>query len=143
MAIPNSNQKRSPTVQRLLAGIACGMTMVTSVHAQNAATDTVWKCWYNQDTRIQCVLLTATASAAANPRYAENAMLPAAVKQLWTSAATLAGKKVYIPLHTEPDDWERVRLLAESVMCGANRACVVDFSRSFVEAALLDPSLDE
>jgi hypothetical protein len=50
--------------------------------------------------------------------------------------------KVFIPLYTEPEDWNRVRLLAESVMCGANRNCVVDFSRNFAEAALLDPRLE-
>ncbi|MBS1171282.1 MAG: hypothetical protein H6R12_112 [Proteobacteria bacterium] len=86
-------------------------------------------------------MLAAAASVAAHSPY-ENATLPGMVKQLWARAHTLTDKRVFIPLFNEPEDWERVRLLAESVMCGNSRACSVDFSRSYAEAALLAPGLD-
>jgi hypothetical protein len=132
---------RSAVLRNVLAAAVLGLAALPPTHAQEAQPDTVWKCWYNQDWRIQCVLGSANPDAPADPRYANNPMLPQAVKALWTNAASMVGNKVFIPLYTEPEDWDRVRLLAESVMCGANRACVVDFSRNFIEAAMLDPGL--
>jgi hypothetical protein len=143
MTMANSHRASHHTafLRNALAVATLGFALTHSAQAQDAQPDTVWRCWYNQDSRIQCVLVSATPGTPADPRYADNPKLPQAIKQLWTNAASAAGSRVFIPLFTEPEDWDRVRLLAESVMCGANRSCVVDFSRSYIEAAMLDPDL--
>jgi len=131
---------RNAEVNRRSRWLASAALVLMAAASAPARADTVWSCWYNGDTRIQC-MLAAAASVAAHSPY-ENATLPGMVKQLWERAHTLTDKRVFIPLFNEPEDWERVRLLAESVMCGNSRACSVDFSRSYAEAALLAPGLD-
>lgn len=124
---------------KLVLALSLALGFTAGAAAQDSATQTVWKCWYNQDTRIECVL-TSAAEVTADPR---DARLPQPVKQIWTQPAALEGKRVFVPLYTEPEDWDHVRLLAESVMCGAKPACSVQFSRNYLEAALLDPGLED
>ena len=131
---------RNPEVNRPSRWMASTALVLMAASAP-AKADTVWSCWYNGDTRIQCVL-AAAASTDTAPSPHENATLPGVVKQLWARAHTLTGRRVFIPLFNEPEDWERVRLLAESVMCGSSQACSVDFSRSYTGAASLAPGLD-
>lgn len=136
MAMANRNSEVSRPC-RWMASAALTLMAAASAPAQ---ADTVWSCWYNGDTRIQCVL--ATAAPDATPSRYENATLPGVVKQLWSRAHTLTGRRVFIPLFNEPEDWERVHLLAEAVMCGNSQTCSVYFSRSYTDAAVLAPGLD-
>jgi hypothetical protein len=125
----------------ILSFLALSALAGAAAAAEPSPEGTVWRCWYNGDTRIQCLLKSAAETGAASP-YVQ-ARLPAVVKQLWVAPETLAGRRVFIPLFGEPDDWNRVRLLAESVMCGASAGCAVEFNRSYAEAVLLDPAVEE
>lgn len=125
---------------RWSAGLALSLMLAASVQAQPEPVSTVWNCWYNGDTRIQCVLATARPGEAHSP-YG-HASVSDVVQRLWKRPHTLTGKRVFIPLFNEPEDWGRVRLLAESVMCGASRKCRVEFARTYTEFASLPDDLD-
>lgn len=130
-----------PRAATLALFVAFGCT--TAAAAAPGALATTWTCWYNGDTRVQCVLKEAADPAAAPSPYAA-ARLPGVVKTLWATPAEVADKRVFVPLFNEPEDWDRVRLLTEAVMCGRQRAdCSVAFSRNYVEAMLRDPTLEE
>jgi hypothetical protein len=104
---------------------------------------TFWRCWYNGDLRVACVLRDAgnmAVDAALVEKY-RGASLPGVIKATWTEPAQLDGLTVMIPLFTDPEEWPRVELLSQSVVCGAKANCMVAFHQSFAEAAMLDPLL--
>lgn len=103
-------------------------------HAESDAQVTTWQCWYNRDTRVQCVLK--------ETRLPSNLDREGTRVALWASAVPDDGESVFIPLFTHPEDWGQVRVLAESVMCGTNVAtCRVEFHRSLADALRSDPRL--
>lgn len=125
---------------RSAAAAVFGIFIATAATAQETLPDTVWQCWYNRDTRVGCQLTGATTGVPANPRYNDNPLFPWQVKQLWTDPAAVAATTVWIPLFTQPQDWVRVGQLAQAVMCGANPACIVNFTPDPIEAAQLAPT---
>jgi hypothetical protein len=128
---------------RSLLAAALALGTLAPAAAAPGSTTTWWRCWYNGDTRVQCVLKEAADPAVAPSPYAD-VNLPGVVKTLWAQPAQLADKRVFVPLFNEPEDWDRVRLLTEAVVCGRQRAdCAVEFSRTWAEAVLLDPSLED
>lgn len=92
------------------------------------ASDTLhWRCWYDQQTHITCLVDTfPQGNGAALPALPEN--LPAIVKTMRTDPGALRRKIVHIPLHSAPMDMEFTAILAKSAVCGSRRDCSVNFT---------------
>ena len=108
----------------LVAGLFC------VANAANA--DTRWDCWYApSNVSIRCVLdhqpdsdpaiRAADYQRVADPRH------PELVRTIRSQPELLAGREVRIPMWNTPYEMDRVRELAESVMCGIQRDCNVEF----------------
>lgn len=95
--------------------------------ADNASGNLHWRCWYDQQVHITC--LVDTLPAAGNPSSeALPANLPNIVRTMRTNPASLRSKIVHIPLLSEPMDMEFTAILAKSTVCGSRRDCSVNFS---------------
>lgn len=144
---------------RPLFRIRCGFLgllvalMPVPVHAAGIH----WLCWYEgSNETIHCFFDGAVANAADEAaERAETARLalelpanlPGFVRELRLNPAQFAQEEIVVPLFAPPDDATRVLELAQEVMCGSRRACVVAMSPSALSADLLrmlndDPALD-
>lgn len=96
--------------------------------------ETVWYCWYNEDTTFRCRL----ARARDNPGdrgawlgipetrrslYPKRGPLPPIVKTIHEYPARLRGRTITIPLFSHPLDPGLAAILVHSVMCGSRPAC--------------------
>lgn len=121
--------------------------------AAQAATPgpTTWGCWYDTRTlTVECFLLDAPQlqpAGGTDPALEGSesvlAALPRIARQLRTDPASFKGRRVSIPLYNVPYEMERVRELADSVMCGVRRNCSVEFAGSVPEIALRAEQFDD
>lgn len=102
--------------------------MTTAATAADGTTGGLhWRCWYDQQTHITCLVDTLpTADKASLDNLPVN--LPGIVRTMRTNPASLRNKIVHIPLLTEPLDMEFTAVLAKSTVCGSRRDCSVNFS---------------
>lgn len=101
--------------------------ILASLAVSAAADDLHWRCWYDQQTHVTCLVDTLP-QAGDPPEQAFPANLPPLVKVMRTRPAALRGKIIHIPLHTEPYDMDFTAQLAKSTVCGSRRDCSVAFS---------------
>ncbi|WP_332675533.1 hypothetical protein [Aromatoleum sp.] len=133
---------------RQLAALVLATTGAV-VAAQTPPQPVVWLCWYPGATTLACRLGDAPGPAglsASAARVAEEldvpvpegrVALPPIVRTILRRPGDLRGRRISIPLFTEPLDMDFARELAYSVMCGANRNCEVRFVDSDTDAARL------
>lgn len=88
---------------------------------------TVWYCSYDGKQSISC-RLGDPGRRFALPMERVDPRLPTLIHDIWNSPQQLAGRRLSIPLHSVPFDFEMVGRLAESVMCGNRDACGVIFA---------------
>lgn len=100
-----------------------------------AAGATVWYCAYAGNTKILCRLAD-SGSKSPRPVQTIDQRLPGIVGDILNHPQRLSRGHIWIPLHTDPYDFELVGQLAEAVMCGSSASCGVVFAESF--AALHD-----
>jgi len=95
--------------------------------AEDSSGNLHWRCWYDQQTHITCLL--DTLPQAGNPsEQAFPANLPPIVKAMRANPGSLRSKIIHIPLHTQPYDMEFTAILAKSAVCGSRRDCSVNFT---------------
>lgn len=102
----------------------------------------VWLCVYDQEVTIDCRLVSAPGAvrpvAARQPEleaarsepvdaYRARGEMHPLIALMRTDPAAFAGRRVSIPMFAPSEDPEFTRQLADAVVCGSNRACVVDF----------------
>lgn len=90
---------------------------------------TVWYCGYGGATEILC-FLGASGNQVARPPKQIDSRLPPVVGEILNNPERLSGRRIRIPLHGEPVDFELVGQLAEAVMCGSNEHCGVVFAEA-------------
>lgn len=84
-----------------------------------------WRCWYDQDVHITC-LLDSAAEAGAMADVPDN--LPPLVREMWRNPAAFRHHFIHIPLFNQPYDTEFTARLARVMVCGNRPGCAVDFS---------------
>ena len=143
---------RSAGLLLALTGAGTSAFAATEAPAPRATT---WMCWYPGGTSLSCRLGADDASdrtTAATHSGAEDAAaavpqgrrpLPQIVHTILRQPAALAGRRIDIPMFTEALDMEFAHQLAEAVMCGIKRHCVVRFFDSGMELALLVDELED
>lgn len=87
-----------------------------------------WRCWYDQDVHVTCLLDTLPESNAAAQNTALPTNLPAIVKLLRQDPGAFRNRAVHIPLHTQPYEAEFTAALARATVCGSRRDCTVNFT---------------
>lgn len=87
-----------------------------------------WRCWYDQQVHITCLIDNVPTDNAGAAQLALPENLPAIVKQMRNDPAAFRNRVVQIPLHSEPLDMEFTALLAKSAVCGSRRDCTVHFT---------------
>ena len=92
-----------------------------------AADNLQWRCWYDQQIHITCLLDEAPEAAPAMaPALPSN--IPAMVAALRKDPGAFRNRLVHVPLHTQPLDMEFTALLARSAVCGSRSDCSVNFT---------------
>ncbi len=124
-------------------------------HAETPAVE--WICWHDNAKSLLCQLSSsedgyvggamADAKADVTDAAPRRGVLPRLAHAILQDPASLKGRRITIPMFSEPEDWEFMVELAESVMCGTKIACSVHFVRQVPELALLldehgDPALN-
>lgn len=103
--------------------------------------DTVWYCWYNEDTTFRCRLARArdnpgdrgakfATPEARRSLYPRRGPLPPIVKTIHEHPARLQGRTITIPVFSAPLDPAFAAMLVQSVMCDIRPACRVRIFRS-------------
>jgi len=90
---------------------------------------TVWYCAYGGNTKILC-RLGDSGGKSTRPVQTVDRRLPGIVGDILNQPQRLSGGHIWIPLHTDPYDFELVGQLAEAVMCGSSASCGVVFAES-------------
>lgn len=95
--------------------------------ADDTTSTLIWRCWYDQQTHISCLL--DTLSQTGNPPAEDfPSYLPPIVMTMRTDPGSLRGEFIHIPLQTEPYDMEFTAILAKSMVCGSRLDCSVNFT---------------
>jgi hypothetical protein len=119
-----------------------------SALAQEGAADQLaWRCWYDQQTHVTCVLRSAPTRPAA---VALPTGLPGVVKELRNRPEAFRNRFVHIPLISSAVDMRFATELARAIMCGSHPACDVSFEavppstaeRRTLEARFLEAESD-
>lgn len=110
--------------------------------------DTVWNCWYNNDTTFRCRLARAPDDPGerdAEPQRPEarpqslyprrGRPLPAIVRTIHEHPARLRGHTITIPLFSPPLDTPFAGELVQAVMCGRRPMCRARIFRSAAAVA--------
>jgi len=124
---------------RQLAGLVLASTGAVAAAQTPLPPQVVWMCWYPGATTLACRLGDApepsrlSSSAAGGTGELDVAVpeghvaLPPIVRTILHRPGELRGRRISIPLFTEPLDMDFAHELAHAVMCGANRNCDVRF----------------
>lgn len=86
-----------------------------------------WRCWYNQEVHIHCLLDEAPATAQA-PQNLISGKLPAIAREIYAKPESFRNALVSVPLLAPPMDMQLVAVLADAVVCGARQDCSVKFT---------------
>jgi len=101
--------------------------------AQTVSDTLHWRCWYDQQVHITCLVDTVSQADNADlPALPGN--LPPIVRAMRTNPSALRNKIIHIPLLSEPVDMEFTALLAKSAVCGTRRDCSVNFTEKLPPA---------
>lgn len=134
---------------RQLAGLLLASTVTGAAAQTPRPPQVIWICWYPGATTLACRLddapepspLSTSAPHVAEeldvPLPADRAALPPIVRTILHRPGALRGRRIAIPLFTEPLDMDFARELAHAVMCGANRKCDVRFVDSDTDSGRL------
>lgn len=87
-----------------------------------------WRCWYNQQVHITCLLDETPEAAPTMGGMNLPANLPPIVAQLRRDPGSFRNLAVHIPLHTQPYDMAFTAMLARSSVCGTRPDCSVNFT---------------
>lgn len=119
----------------------------------SAGDDANWICWHGEATALVCRLSslgTEEADRAADkatvPAVAADdpyARLPPLVREILREPDRLWGRRITIPMFSEPEERAFMVELAEAVMCGTKRNCAVRFVEGGAKLALLLDELDD
>ena len=85
-----------------------------------------WRCWYDQQVHIHCLLDSEPAPHAAGKPVGH---LPRIVQELRNKPTSFKTVLIRIPMYTDPYDVHFPRLLAEATMCGGRADCSVQYSQ--------------
>lgn len=85
-----------------------------------------WRCWYDQQVHIHCLLDSAPAPAANGKPVGH---LPKIVQSLRSKPSSFKAVLIRIPMYTDPYDVHFPRLLAEATMCGDRADCSVQYTQ--------------
>jgi hypothetical protein len=122
-------------------GLAAALLAFSGIAAAQTVTGTIWTCWYNGDTTVRCVLAESGSVDASTANNVTN--MPQIARALRYSPEQFAGKQVAVPTYSPPTDWDNVKVLAESAVCGSRADCTVNFFRSLIEVAALTDLVEE
>lgn len=111
--------------------------------APSAAENLHWRCWYDQQIHITCLIDTVLDGnqPISGPELPSN--LPAIVKQLRRDPGAFRNRVLQVPLHTVPYDMEFTAVLAKAAVCGSRRDCTVNFTASVPRAAEIAALIDK
>lgn len=87
-----------------------------------------WRCWYNQQVHITCLLENLAGDGKLSPDVQLPRNLPPIVKQMRDDPAAFRNRFVQIPLHSIPYEMEFTAMLAKATVCGSRRDCAVTFT---------------
>lgn len=86
-----------------------------------------WRCWYNQQAHIHCLLdASAAEQSAGGPPAAGH--LPRIVGELRSRPSAFKSVLVRIPTYSEPLDAGFAGMLAQAIMCGSRSDCSVRYT---------------
>lgn len=86
-----------------------------------------WRCWYNQQAHIHCLLDSAAAEQSAGGQpTATN--LPRIVGEMRQRPSSFKSVLVRIPTYSEPIDASFASTLAQAIMCGSRADCSVRYT---------------
>ncbi|BAL22399.1 hypothetical protein AZKH_0047 [Azoarcus sp. KH32C] len=143
---------------------ACfGVAMIMSLfygkpaHAEGSTAHTTWVCWHDTaTTSLSCQLSQDDGPVAEVPGEVPDAgeaersaapskgrPLPRVARQILEHPEQFQGRRISIPMYSDPGEREFMIQLAEAVMCGVRQACSVEFLRTISEVALAQDALDD
>lgn len=145
------------SMRRALLGLAVmvGLLPARAALADAGAAETRWTCWHGNATAVICQLSSALASSDDAIDTAGDAVAGVAAggrslalaNRILRKPGELEGRRIVIPMFSEPEDRAFMIELAEAVMCGVRPRCAVEFLQSVSEVALAldaigDPALN-
>lgn len=116
-----------------LAFLGCSLLATAPARAADPAADRQnlhWRCWYDQQVHIHCLLDSDPAPTAAGKTTAQ---LPRIVQELRSKPSSFKAVLIRIPMYTDPYDVHFPRLLAEATMCGGRADCSVQYTQQVPE----------
>lgn len=139
--------------RRAALGMAAliGLLPAHAALADGGTADTLWTCWHGNATALICQL-SSVATADSPDALQPAPIVPAGnaegagkrsfalANAILRSPGELRGRRIVIPMFSEPEDRAFMIELAEAVMCGVRPRCAVEFLQSISEVAL---ALDE
>lgn len=93
-----------------------------------AADNLHWRCWYDQQVHITCLVDEVPDTARAGAEVPLPANIPGIVKLLRKDPGAFRNRIVHVPLHTQPYDMEFTATLARATVCGSRSDCTVNFT---------------
>lgn len=116
---------------RLLLAVLCAAPLAAA-----AADNLHWRCWYDQQVHITCIVDSVPESGVPAAGLILPANLPPVIRTLRQNPDAFRNRVLHIPLHTAPyDDVEFTALLAKATVCGTRRDCTVNFTATPAPAA--------
>jgi hypothetical protein len=113
------------TFPAIFSALLAGSGAAAAAGPDSAAAGVKWRCWYDQEVHITCLIdtLSDAAMIATLP-----APIPAIAEEIRREHGP--GRKFYIhiPLHTRPRNTDLTAQLARTSVCGAGPECSVEFS---------------
>lgn len=97
----------------------------TAAAGRETTTGVKWRCWYDQDVHITCLIDSLSHAAMIETLPAP---IPAIAEEIRRDHGP--GRKffIHIPLHTRPRDADLTAQLAKASVCGSGPDCSVDFT---------------
>jgi hypothetical protein len=133
-------------------GVAMIMSLFygNSAHAEGNTAHTTWVCWHDTATSLSCHLSQDEAPVAAAQdagdapaASSKGRPLPRLAREILEHPEQFQGRRISIPMYSEPEEREFMIQLAEAVMCGVRKACSVEFLRTISEVALAQDAIDD
>lgn len=94
-----------------------------------------WRCWYDQQVYITCLVDNVPGNNDGASQAALPANLPGIVRQMRQDPGAFRNRFVQIPLHSIPYEMEFTAQLARATVCGSRRDCTVNFTATLPAAA--------